>query len=98
MLLFIADENFNNDIVRGLLRQKPDIDIVRVQDIGLSGAEDPELLAWAADNNRVMLTHDAATMTHFAYERVQQRQMQPKCLPAPGRRNHPIFLELSFQS
>ena len=30
MLLLVADENFNNDIVRGLLRKKPDLDIVRV--------------------------------------------------------------------
>lgn len=41
MLLLIADENFNNDIVRGLLRRKPELDIVRVQDMGLSGADDP---------------------------------------------------------
>ena len=32
MLILIADENFNNDIVRGMLRRKPDLDIVRVQD------------------------------------------------------------------
>ncbi len=30
MLRLVADENFNNDIVRGLLRRKPDLDIVRV--------------------------------------------------------------------
>ena len=28
-MLFLADENFNNDIVRGLLRRKTDLDIVR---------------------------------------------------------------------
>ncbi len=31
-----ADENFNNDIVRGLLRREPKLDIVRIQDVGLS--------------------------------------------------------------
>jgi hypothetical protein len=31
MLLLVSDENFNNDIVRGLLRRNPDLDIVRVQ-------------------------------------------------------------------
>ena len=40
MLRFAADENFNNDVVRGLLRCKPDLDIVRVQDVGLRGADD----------------------------------------------------------
>ncbi|MBO1350904.1 MAG: hypothetical protein EBE86_027625 [Hormoscilla sp. GUM202] len=32
----LSDENFDNTIVRGLLRRRPSIDIVRVQDVGLS--------------------------------------------------------------
>lgn len=49
MLRLGADENFNNDIIRGLIRRKPDVDIVRVQDVGLSGADDPEVLeSWSA--------------------------------------------------
>ena len=44
MVRFLADENFNNQIVRGVLRQRPDIDIVRVQDVGLSGVDDPSIL------------------------------------------------------
>lgn len=71
MLLRVADENFNNDIVRGLLRKKPDLDIVRVQEVGLRGADDPAILEWAANEGRVVLTHDAATMTYYAYERVK---------------------------
>ena len=67
MLLLAADENFNNDIVRGLLRRKPDLDIVRVQDAGLSGADDPTVLEWAAQERRVLLTHDVSTITHHAY-------------------------------
>lgn len=69
MLRLAADENFNNDIVRGLLRHMPGLDIVRVQDAGLSGAKDQEILAWAALEGRVLLTHDLATMARFAYER-----------------------------
>jgi len=44
MLRLAADENFNNDILHGLLRQKPDLDLVRVQDVGLSGADDATVL------------------------------------------------------
>jgi len=77
MLLLVADENFNNDIVRGLLRRKPDLDIVRIQDVGLSGAEDPIILEWAAQENRVLLTHDVTTITKYAYERVQAGQRMP---------------------
>jgi hypothetical protein len=66
----LADENFNGDIVRGLLLRQPDLDLVRIQDVGLSGAEDPDVLAWAAENTRIVLTHDRATMSDCAYERV----------------------------
>lgn len=34
MLKFLADDNFNNQIVRGVLRQNPHVDIVRAQDVG----------------------------------------------------------------
>jgi hypothetical protein len=44
MLRFAADENFDNDIVRGLLRRKPDLDIIRVENAGLSRAEDWKIL------------------------------------------------------
>ena len=77
MLLFIADEDFNNDIVRGLLRRNPNLDIVRVQDVGLRGEEDLVILEWAANEGRVVLTHDAATMAYFAYERVKAGLSMP---------------------
>jgi len=75
---FLADENFNNQVVRGLLRQNLDIDIVRVQDVSLSGADEPAVLAWAAQEGRIVLTHDVATMITFAYERIQTK------FPMPG--------------
>jgi hypothetical protein len=70
MLRLLADENFNGDVVRGLLLRQPDLDVVRVQDVGLAGADDPDILAWAAANNRIVLTHDRATLSDYAYERV----------------------------
>ncbi len=74
MLRLLADENFNDDIVRGLLLREPALDILRVQEIGLAGAEDPDILAWAAENNRIILTYDRASMSDYAYERVAQGQ------------------------
>ncbi len=70
MLRFAADENFNNVIVRGLRRRYPSVDLVRVQDSGLVGADDPAILAWAAEQGRVVLTHDVSTMTAHAHERI----------------------------
>ena len=77
MLILIADENFNNDIVRGMLRRKPDLDIVRVQDIGLSNEDDRIILEWAAQEDRVLVTHDVTTITNFAYERVRTGKPMP---------------------
>jgi hypothetical protein len=77
MLFLIADENFNNTIVRGLLRIKPTLDIVRVQDVGLFSADDPTVLEWAAQEDRILLTHDVATITKYAYERVHAGKYMP---------------------
>lgn len=44
MLRFIGDENFNNAILRGLLRRNPALEIIRVQDTVMSGADDPSML------------------------------------------------------
>ena len=77
MLRLATDENFNNDILRGLLRQVPELDVVRIQDVGLSGADDPQVLAWAADEGRVLLTHDVRTITRYAYERVEAGLAMP---------------------
>jgi hypothetical protein len=74
MLRLLADEKFNGDIVRGLLLRQPNLDLVRVQDVGLAGADDPDVLAWAAENGRIVLTHDRATLPDFAYARVAAGQ------------------------
>lgn len=77
MIRLLSDENFNGDIVRGLLLRLPNLDLRRVQDVGLEGAEDPTILEWAAANNRIVLTHDRATMPDFAYARVVTGQPMP---------------------
>jgi len=56
MLRLLADENFNGDIVRALLLRQPDLDIVRVQDVGLAGVGDPDILAWAGFSPRLGVT------------------------------------------
>lgn len=78
MLRLLADENFNGSIVRGLLLREPDLDLVRVQEVNLSGKDDPEILEWAANENRLLLTHDYETIPKYAYERVTVG------LPMPG--------------
>lgn len=50
---------------------------MRIQDAGLAGAEDAVVLAWAAREDRVLLTHDVTTMTRDAYERVEAGLSMP---------------------
>jgi hypothetical protein len=78
MLAFLADENFNDDVVRGVLRRNSEIDIVRARDVGLKRHLDPDVLEWAAGERRIILTHDVSTMTRYAYDRVARG------LPMPG--------------
>lgn len=72
----LLDENFDNDLLRGILLRIPDLDDVRVQDI-MTGADDRHVLAWAAEENRIVLTRDVQTMTAFAYERVEKGLKMP---------------------
>jgi predicted nuclease of predicted toxin-antitoxin system len=80
MLRLLADENFNRDIVRGLVNRQAEMDIVRVQDVGLASAEDPAILEWAAENDRIVLTHDRATMKDYAGERLRAGEEMPGML------------------
>lgn len=67
---FLADEHIARKLVVGLRRVVEDVDIVRLQDVGLRTLDDPAILEWAADHQRVLITHDIATMPDFAYQRV----------------------------
>jgi predicted nuclease of predicted toxin-antitoxin system len=77
MLRLVSDENFHADIVRGLLRRRADLDLVRNQDVGLQAASDPAILECAAGEGRIVLTHDRATLPSYAFDRVRARQTMP---------------------
>lgn len=74
---FLADENFSNKLLKGLRAALPDLDVVSVQDTPMAASPDPELLAWAAQEGRILLTHDVQTMIGFAYDRVQDGLLMP---------------------
>ena len=46
---FQADADFNEEIVSGLIRQKPDVDFQTAEEAELRGMADPEVLTRAAD-------------------------------------------------
>jgi predicted nuclease of predicted toxin-antitoxin system len=70
MLRLLIDHDLDQDILRGLLRRVPDLDAVTAYEIGKSEAPDPELLAWAAEAGRVLVTHDRRTMPAHAARRL----------------------------
>lgn len=70
MLRLASDADVRNGIIRGLRRRVPEIDLLRAQDALPEGTSDPEILAWAAAENRVLITNDRETMIGFAYERL----------------------------
>jgi hypothetical protein len=66
MLRLLIDHDLDQDILRGLLQRVADLDAVTAHEVGLSEAPDPELLSWAAKENRLIVTHDRRTMPGHA--------------------------------
>jgi hypothetical protein len=83
MLGFLIDHNFNEHIIAGLADRSDNADIVQARFVGLAGADDRALLAWAAENGRIVLSHDVNTLVGYAYERVSGGQSMPGALEVP---------------
>ncbi len=77
MLRLASDADVHGEIIRGLRRRLPEIDLVRAQDVLPEGTPDPTVLAWAAAENRVLITNDRNTMVGFAYQRVASGESVP---------------------
>lgn len=75
MLRFLTD--FDGRLTSALLLRVAGLDLVRAQDTGLMHTPDPDILAWAAAEGRIVLTHDRNTMTGFASRRVSADQPMP---------------------
>ena len=63
---FLADADFNQKIVLGLLRREPTIDYQTASKGDVIGRPDPEVLSIAAREKRILVSHDRGTMpAHF---------------------------------
>jgi len=78
MLRLLIDEDVHGDILHGLRRRQPALDLVRVQDVGLSHTPDPMILEWAAKQQRMVVSVDKKTLAVSAWDRVARG------LPMPG--------------
>ena len=64
---FQADADLNEDIVTGVIRRENQIDFQTAEEAGLSNLDDSQVLALAAREGRILVSHDRKTMPrHFA--------------------------------
>lgn len=61
---FLADENLESAIVHGLRLHEPQLDILVSGEAGILGFSDPDVLAYAAENDRILISHDKRTLPH----------------------------------
>jgi len=66
MLRLLVDQDFDQDIMRGLARRTSEFDAITAFEAGISTLDDPELLRWAAEVGRIVVTHDRKTMPGHA--------------------------------
>ena len=85
MIRLLTDENVNNNIMRGLARRLPHLDFVSVRDVGLAGSPDLVLLKWAANEQRIILTHDINTLVPDANQLVAQGEPMAGVIFVPDR-------------
>ena len=69
---FQADADFNRHIIAAIKRREPTISFQTAHEAGLAGFEDADVLALAASQGRLLVSHDRRTMPHFGAF-IQQR-------------------------
>ena len=75
MLRLLIDQDLDQVILRGLLLRLPGLDVVTAHRAGLSDASDAELLAWAGQESRVVISHDRRTMPIHAAARIAKGEI-----------------------
>jgi hypothetical protein len=70
MIRLLFDEHIKESVLNGLRLRLPTADILNVQEAGIRGMSDPDLLEWALNENRIIVSQDVNTMIGFAYQRV----------------------------
>lgn len=67
---FLADQDINDHIVRGVLHQEPAIEFLHVRDFGMQESSDSEILAFADREQYLVVSHDVNTMSAAAMNRL----------------------------
>lgn len=70
---FLADADLNNDVVTGVVRRIPEVDFRSAVTASLRRLTDMEVLAVAASEGRIVVSHDRKTMPRAFAEFVATR-------------------------
>jgi hypothetical protein len=63
-ICFQADADFNETIIKAILRRAPEIDFESAIAAGLPGLDDIQVLTIAARHGRLLVSHDRKTLPH----------------------------------
>lgn len=77
---YLIDADLPRALFQGLIRRSAAIDVLRVQQVGLGDAPDPEILNWAAAERRITVSRDKSTMRQFAARRMEEGKFMPGLL------------------
>jgi len=65
---YLADNDFREEILRGVVRREPSIEVVRAREVGLRQAPDHDILAYAAREKWIVVSHDVSTLSAAAVD------------------------------
>jgi hypothetical protein len=82
---YLADHDFNERILHGVWQRDAAIEIVRARERGLEEKADPDILAFAAAEGLIVLSHDVNTMPAAAYARLAAGQTMTGLFMVPQR-------------
>jgi len=75
---FLADASLHDGIVSGCLRREPTMDFLSANEAKLEGVSDPDVLALAAREDRIVVTSDASVqLASESGGRTSPRQSRP---------------------
>jgi hypothetical protein len=83
MVRFLADADLNHGIVRGCRRRRPAMDFLSANEASLAGVPDPDVLAMAAEQDRILISHDHQTMIRHFADFLQARGSSPGLIVVP---------------
>lgn len=77
MIRFQADADIDYDIVLAVRRRERAVDFASAADSGVAGLGDPEVLEIAAQQDRILITHDRRTMPRHFRDRLDAGKESP---------------------